>query len=84
LLYFGTQSGIILIVGLFIGLSLAFGVLFTRLKSLSVFGYGLAFSWNLQSLLMMLGITLGVFALGVVTPLISIQRTPISKLLGRN
>lgn len=82
--YFGTQSGVILAIGLLIGLSLSIGVLFTRLKGLSVFGYGLALSWNLQTLWIMLGIVLAVFAIGLISPLISIHRTPIPNLLGRN
>jgi len=84
LLYFGTQSGIILITGLILGLAVAFGVLFVRVKKLSVFGFGMAFSWNINSFWIMLGITLGVFAVGVITPLVSIQRTRIPDLLGRN
>ncbi|MHC1740053.1 MAG: ABC transporter permease [Anaerolineaceae bacterium] len=84
LLYFGTQSGIILFAGLLVGLSTAFGVLFTGLKSASVFGYGLAFSWSIQTLFIMVGLTLGIFTIGVIAPMIGIQRTPIPDLLGRN
>ena len=83
-LYFGTQSFMILIVGLCIGLAAAFGILFKTLNKLSVFGYGLVFSWNMKTLLIMIALTLGIFLVGVITPLINIQRKRIPELLGRN
>jgi putative ABC transport system permease protein len=84
LLYFVTQSGIILMAGILLGLAAALEVLFTQLNKVTVFGYGLAFSWNMDIFFIMAGITLGVFGVGIITPLISIQRTSIPELLGRN
>jgi putative ABC transport system permease protein len=84
LLYFGTQSGIILLAGLVFGLGLAFGILFSTIKRLSVFGYGLAYSWNTQILWIMIGLTFGIFMVGIITPMINIQRKRIPDLLGRN
>ncbi len=84
LLYFSVQAGIILGVGFLIGLAVAFGVLFKRGNRLTAFGYGLPFMWDPGTLVILAGVLLAVFCVGVLVPLLNIRRTIIPDLLGRN
>jgi ABC-type antimicrobial peptide transport system permease subunit len=84
LIYFMTQSGVIILSGMLAGIILAVVLTFTKMDSFSAFGIGLEQSWDVFSLAKMAAITLGIWASGSILPLVFIRKTPIPDLLGRN
>lgn len=81
--YLFIQASVILVVGVIAGLTLAFTVVFARAQNLKAFGLGVSPSWNMTTVLTMVGMTILTLALGIAFPAIRFNRMSITYLLGR-
>ena len=81
--YLFVQAFIILLVGLAVGLFLAFTIIFAKTNQLTAFGLGVSPVWNLHSILPAVGIFLITLLIGIVIPWLRIDRMSIPTLLGR-
>ncbi|MFH2038610.1 MAG: ABC transporter permease [Chloroflexota bacterium] len=84
LLYFITQASVIIFWGIIFGLMVSTFLLFPMIQDFSAFGVGLARDLDTMALGIMALITCGLLAIGVIIPLVSIHRTSIPDLIGRN
>ncbi len=84
LLYFIIQASMIIILGIFLGLMVSIFLLFPIIQDFSAFGIGVARDLDMMAVGIMALITCGLLAIGVTIPLISINKTSIPDLLGRN
>jgi ABC-type lipoprotein release transport system permease subunit len=84
LLYFVTQSGLILLAGILIGLFCFLTILFAKLQEFSAFGFGISASLGLETIVNLIFLVFGFLGIGVILPLVSVYKTSIPDLLGRN
>ena len=84
LLYFITQASMIIFFGIIFGLTVSVLLLDPIIQDFSAFGFGVTRDLDIKAVGIMALITCGLLAIGVIIPLVSINRTSIPHLLGRN